>query len=97
MIINIISPGKKLNHQAISITLLPSLNKLPQLIFGGLIPSPKNDNPDSANIAPATPKEKEIKKIGANSGAKYFKIIFFLLTFDIFRIFINALFDKAKL
>ena len=57
----------------------------------------QNERPDSANIAPATPNEKEIRKIGAKSGAKYFKIIFVLLTFAIFNIFINGLLLSAKL
>jgi len=37
----IIRPGKKLTHQAISMTALPSLRMLPQLISGGVIPSPR--------------------------------------------------------
>ena len=81
MIININNPGKKLTHQAISITSLPPESKLPQLIWGGLIPSPKKLKPDSASIAPPTPKVKDIRNIGANSGAKYLSIILILLTF----------------
>ena len=79
MIKNIIKPGKKLTHQAISITALPSLSKLPQDIWGAFIPSPKKESPDSANIEPPTPKVNEIKNIGANIGAKYLKIILIIL------------------
>ena len=88
MIKNIISPGKKLTHQAISITLFPSLKSEPHDIEGGFIPRPKNERPDSANIEPPTPNVNDIKNIGASKGAKYLKIIFIVETFDNFNIFI---------
>ena len=65
----IISPGKKLTHQAISIRSFPSLIIVPQLICGGVMPSPRKLRPDSAKIAPPTPKVKLTKKMGAKSGA----------------------------
>lgn len=55
------NPGKKLTHHAIPMTSLPSLNKLPQLICGALIPSPRKLSPDSARIAPPTPKVNEMR------------------------------------
>ena len=97
MIKNIINPGKKLTHHAISITAFPSLKRLPQDIEGGLTPSPKNERPDSAKIEPPTPKVNEIKKIGARSGAKYLKMILNVETFETFKILIKGLLLIAKL
>ena len=58
-----------------SITSLPSLRIVPQLICGGFMPIPKKLRPLSAKIAPLMPKVKLIKNIGASIGAKYFNII----------------------
>ena len=93
----IINPGKKLNHQAISITSFPSLRIVPQLICGGVIPIPKKLKPLSAKIAPPTANVKLMKNMGAKRGIKYLKMIFIFETLAIFRIFINGLFAIAKL
>ena len=90
-------PGKKLTHQAISITSFPSLSILPQLIWGGVIPMPKKLSPLSASIAPPTPNVKLIKNIGANKGAKYLKMIFRPDTLASFRILIYGLEAISKL
>ena len=90
-------PGKKLTHQAMSITPLPSLKIDPKLISGGRIPNPKKLNPDSAKIAPPTPNVKEMKNIGAKRGAKYFNIILYEGYLAICRIFMKGFFPIAKL
>ena len=61
------------------------------------MPSPKKLSPDSASMAPPTPKVNDTRKIGAKSGEKYLKIIFVLFTFASCNIFINGLSEIAKL
>ena len=95
--INIINPGKKLTHHAISITAFPSLRSEPHDISGGLIPRPKKESPDSAKIEPPTPKVNEIRNIGANNGAKYLKIILNEETLASLSIFIKGLLLIEKL
>ena len=82
----IISPGKKLTHQATSKTSFPSAKIEPQLTCGGIIPIPKKESPLSASIAPLTPKVKLMKKIGANKGVKYLIMILKEFTFEILSI-----------
>ena len=50
-----------------SITSFPVL-RISQLIWGGVIPNPRNDSPDSARIAPY-PNVKLTSTIGERSGA----------------------------